>query len=300
MIVTSGYRYTDIDAFACAKALETALCAVGKKAKAVLAGPPNYSVPKRFHVDRAFTDVPIPGGQEITLVDVSDPHQIPEFALASMVTQVFDHHAGHEDFWRRTIGLASTRIERVGAAATLIWQEINRLGVTDKVSREAYEVIALAIVSNTCDMKLSICTENDHLALEDSVGRAQLPKDWKKQYFEEVSHDVLQDLPSALRNDTKTVSSASLGDFAVGQIELNVDSMDDFDFESVAKCLNEVDVILFSFLEQESTLCFTSNRQIAERVALDWSSPINTLHGAYLIKCETLCLRKMLMPKLMN
>ena len=300
MLITSGFRYTDIDAFACAKALEDALLCAGQQVRAVLPGPPNYSVPGRFKDDVVFTTSGLPAFDEITLVDVSDPDHLPDFGEPSQVSKVYDHHFGHEGFWQEKIGPTNTQIEQVGAAATLIWREIQELNVANSVSDASYAAISMAIVSNTCDMKLSICTDDDSNALADCSQRAAFEPSWKEAYFAEVDRFILGNFRYALNSDTKIVPTANVGTLTVGQVEFSTTDPLDISSERVVSCLDEVDVILVSFHTKEKTLCFTRDERVADIVSQQWRVGVQRLRTSLLLANDTLCLRKMILPALQN
>ena len=299
LLITSGFRYTDIDALACAVALEEAMSSAGCAARAVLTGPPNYSVPRRYRSDGVFSTPPPVGAWHLALVDVSDPDQIPSFGSPAAVTKVYDHHAGFEDYWRRRIGASNTHIATVGAAATLIWREIQDLGVASAISDEAYRRIAHAIVSNTCDMKLSICTDDDRRALEDCTARASLPLDWKDEYFAEIDRAVLGDVVAALRDDTKTIFSASHGSLSVGQLELHAQHIAEMNLGQIARTMSADHIVLISSHAQEKTVCLTRRSNIADVISRYWGASVSRQADGLLVECDSLCLRKMLMPVLM-
>jgi len=298
IVITAGGRYTDIDALACAYALQEAMHHAGQTAMAVLPGPPNATVPEEYHHEPLFRPEPDAAFDGIILVDMSDPAHIPPFGHVDQVVGIFDHHFGHEEFWLNRLGPDKSVIRPIGAAATLVWNHITNMGVADQLSPAACELIATAIVSNTCDLKLDICTAEDHAALKACVAHAGLHPTWKHDYFADVDAAIVSDLQGALRRDTKTVQTQKFGTLQVGQIELNAKDRDEINVRALASEASDIDVTLLSLHKPQQTLCVTHDREIARAVSRDWETSVQTDGTTFVVESDRLRLRKMILPAL--
>ena len=136
-IVAGGSAYADIDVLACIAAYTQLLNLKGCHAQGIITGPWNQTI---SHSVRQW---PIEIGNEqflpledfcnFVLVDISDPKFFEQFVEIEKVIEVYDHHYGHEAFWKERLP-TSTFIEYVGACATLIWERFKREGLQDSIS----------------------------------------------------------------------------------------------------------------------------------------------------------------------
>lgn len=220
-IVTTGAAYTDMDAYACVVAYASAQRLVGVSAEAVLVGPLNATVPASLRLQ------PRPGRKpkvavnppRFALLDVSSPDHLPEFVDPDCVAEVFDHHLGHEEFWTAKIGNRA-RIERIGAAATLVWERILELGCEDRLPTQQLHLLAAAILSNTLGLDHGVARPRDREALRDLELRARLQPGWAVAYFAEVDAQVESGLVQALASDAKTLDLRDGSTVKCGQVEV--------------------------------------------------------------------------------
>ncbi len=222
IIITAGQKYNDIDALACAIAYQELLALQGTPAQAVLSGPLNNSVTALARQDKLnFTAEYSPNLDDtFVLVDISNPEFVSNFVNVDKVVGVFDHHYGHEEFWKEKIG-ANSKIEMIGAAATLIFEEFKNSGLLSKISKESANLLSFAIVSNTLNFTIDITDQRDKNALEDLSKYTNLPEDWIAQYFTEQSVETFSNPKEVLQNDTKTEQIPGLDKpLIIGQLEL--------------------------------------------------------------------------------
>lgn len=222
IVITTGARYTDIDAYACVMCYAAALEMAGMHARVLLKGPLNASVTPELRAvgwPGLDNDLPLPPRAPCVLMDMSAPAHMPPEIDVDHVIQVFDHHPGHEAFWRERIGKAAC-IEAVGAAATLVWERIVAMGLARYMHPREMQLMASAIVSNTVGMASSIAHKRDAHALEDLQSRAGLRRGWEAAYFSQVEARIEADFVSALRHDTKTARLPDGRSLSVAQMEL--------------------------------------------------------------------------------
>lgn len=221
IIITSGQRYIDIDAFACAYAYRELLLAEGKDAVVVFEGAINHSVTEycRELAGSFFVSTPPTNIQEVVMVDISEPSHFASFVSDSNVTEVYDHHFGFESHWREKIG-EKAKIEAVGACTTLIWEEFQKRNA-GKITPASAELLALGIVSNTLNFGAGVTTDRDRDAFARLREHCSLSDETIARYFTDQEKTLLTNIPETLHGDTKTQEIASLKKiFTIGQIEL--------------------------------------------------------------------------------
>lgn len=222
IIITAGQKYNDIDALACAIAYQELLTLQGTPAQAVLSGPLNNSVTalvkqNKLNFTAEYSSSP---DDTFVLVDISNPEYVSNFVNVEQVVGVFDHHYGHEEFWEEKIG-DNSKIEMIGAAATLIFEEFQNSGLLSKISKESANLLSFAIVSNTLNFTVDITDQRDKNALEELSKYTNLAADWIAQYFTEQSIETFSNPKEVLQNDTKTEQIPGLDKpLVIGQLEL--------------------------------------------------------------------------------
>lgn len=207
IIVTSGFQYLDIDAYACMVAMAELLRLQGRDAVAHSCAPYNYSVcptlTKLGQIERTLT--PKTKDTQYVIVDVSDPQFLEKDVQTGQVTEVYDHHTGFEAYWKARIG-AGAHIEFVGAAATLIYRQWKNSGVHNRMPAGTAKLLTAAILDNTLNLRSANTTNEDIAAYEELCQIAHIDERWKAEYFLEVQCKVEANLRDALMSDVKTVS----------------------------------------------------------------------------------------------
>jgi inorganic pyrophosphatase len=220
IIVTSGARYIDIDAYACCVAYAELLNLMGKPALAVSTAVWNESITKSIRaLDAPFTTSYAPqSDDEFIAMDLSDPAHFDGVVDLNRVIEVHDHHPGFEQYWADNIGRGSN-IEFIGAAATLVYEQWVKAGKVGQMSRVSAELLAAAILDNTLNFGASVTTKRDKDAYTFLAERAQLDDAWVARYFTECQESILADLSEALQNDTKFLQFNGLdGKLCLGQM----------------------------------------------------------------------------------
>lgn len=212
-IITAGSTYLDIDAYACMAALAELLRLKGKNVVAYSCAPCNYSVCNLLIAEgQIMRELPSDISAETAsyiIVDVSDPEFLKTSVPLDQVTEVYDHHVGFEDYWSEKIG-DDSHIEFIGAAATLIYREWNKVGLQDKMSRETALLLLAAILDNTLNLTSSNTTEEDREVFRTLCAHACVGDEFRASYFSEVQKSVEADLKNALFGDIKTVKGNAI------------------------------------------------------------------------------------------
>lgn len=207
-LITAGSTYLDIDAYACAVAMAELLNLQGNAAIAYSTAPCNYSVCE-FLTDDGQIVRQLPEGiseqdAKYIIVDVSDPEFLGSSVPLDRVTEVYDHHVGFEDYWTSRIENGA-HIEFIGAAATLIYREWKKSGLTDKMQNATARLLIAAILDNTLNLTSSNTTEEDKEAFRALCAHAGVGDKFRAAYFSEVQANVEADLENAIFKDIKTV-----------------------------------------------------------------------------------------------
>ena len=207
-IITAGSAYLDIDAYACMVAMAELLNLQGIHALAYSTAPRNYSVceslveqgqiantvPTDFHLETA----------SYIIVDVSDPEFLKSSVPIEKVVEVYDHHVGFENYWTSRIS-EGAHIEFIGAAATLIYREWNRFGLSTRMKKSTAKLLIAAILDNTLNLTSSNTTKEDIEVFRELCTHAGVGEEFRASYFSEVQKSVEADLKNALFGDIKTV-----------------------------------------------------------------------------------------------
>lgn len=220
LVVTSGSAFTDIDALACVIAYKEV---PEEEPLAVIAGPLNHSVSKTVRDwPLVYKTKLMPGDYEFVIVDLSEAEQFPPFVQKEKVVEIYDHHFGFEKFWQHLEDKA--KIEKVGACATLIWEEFKKRRQLSASSNQplgstAANLLYTAIISNTLNFQASVTTQRDKNAFIELTKLTNLPPEWIAKYYQEQEISIYANPVLAISNDTKLQVIKGIR-CAIGQIEL--------------------------------------------------------------------------------
>lgn len=226
-IITAGSSYLDIDAYACMVAMAELLRLKGVSVIAYSTAPRNYSVCKTLMEEGEIlrelpSDLDCKTVKYI-IVDVSDPEFLKDSVPLDKVVAVYDHHVGFEGYWQSRIGVNS-RIEFIGAAATLIYREWKKSELQDKMTSGTARLLIAAILDNTLNLTSSVTTQEDIDTFNELCERENIGKDWCAAYFSEVQSSIEADLKNALFGDVKNIRDNRILPHCIGQVAVwNVD-----------------------------------------------------------------------------
>ncbi len=292
-MVTCWWGFVDIDGFACAIAYAELLGLEWKDATAVLTDPLNASVTPEIRAIGAEFSATSKTGDSYVIVDMSDPEKIQEFAPLDGISEIYDHHFGFEEYWGSRLGKRA-KIEPVGAAATLIWEEFKTRGFAKKISRESATLLAHAIISNTVNFLVWLSSERDKTALTDLIKIAELKEDWITKYFHSQQEYIEQNPKEAILNDTKFLSFPAFWRVAFWQCEIwdSANFLKTIPFDHIL--YKDADEWIFNCvdIQKGETRIRSSHPWIIERLkkAFNWMSEWNELH------IKKVVLRKEILP----
>lgn len=224
IIITSGYKTSDIDILACALAYQELLNLQGDKALTVLPGVFTESISKTVkNWDMPYVkEVPLTVDLKKTdfvIVDVSIPETFPQFVDHDRILKIFDHHFyGFEKFWYDKLG-QNAIIEPVGSCASLIFEQWEKARLLNKMSQLSINLLYTAIISNSLNLQATITTDKDRKAAKYLKEKISLGLDWVAQYYKEIEVKVMKEPVVAINNDTYSIKVADTT-WAIGQLEL--------------------------------------------------------------------------------
>lgn len=204
-IITSGYKFIDIDALACIFAYNEFLDLKNKKSEIVITAEFNSSITKKYR-NLNFSNIFLKSNNdEFVIMDVSDPDHFEKFVDLKLVSRIFDHHPGFEKYWYEKIGKNSI-IEPIGAAATLVFREFKNEKLLSRISPQSAELLAIAILSNTLNFQAKITKEEDKNAYVELKKYFFHSTNFEERYFSEVQANVEKNILDSLKNDSKQIN----------------------------------------------------------------------------------------------
>lgn len=221
IIITAGSAYLDIDAYACCAAMAELLRLKGVDAVAYSTASYNYSVCKSLiqkgHITNAIPSNFCAETAKYIIADVSDPKYFEKGVSPEQVIQIFDHHAGFEEYWRKRIG-NNAHIEFIGAAATLIYREWKKAGLVDKMTGDTVKLLVAAVLDNTLNLAASVTTPEDIETFNELCSKENIDEKWCASYFSQVQANIEADLKNALLSDIKVIRDNDVLPSHIGQI----------------------------------------------------------------------------------
>jgi inorganic pyrophosphatase len=197
-IVTSGAPYLDIDAYSSIVAYAELIGGV-----AASSAPLNQSIVD--NTDKLQRNYQPSAEDTFVVVDTSDPDFFDEIVDHTKISEIVDHHSGFQEYWANK-GVKN-QIEKIGAAATIIWERWRDAGRLDEMSKASGRLLAEGILDNTLIFLADVASERDKVAYADLTQRFG---DIKEDYFRAVEAKILSDLKNSLVNDLKTIFFTTL------------------------------------------------------------------------------------------
>lgn len=217
LIITSGCKYIDIDAYASAIAYRELLKKQGTAATASTLATPNRSIPPlilnlKYHLDPAET----PDNAKYIVLDTSNPEFFDKRVTAENLVEIIDHHTGFEGYWQSQKEV-KIEIEFIGSVCTIIFERIIASNHVDVLDTDLCKLLIAGILDNTLNLKSSITTDRDRAAYEKLIEIGKISPDWGAEYFAACEAEILKDLETAIKDDIKIEKVGVLPE-VIGQI----------------------------------------------------------------------------------
>lgn len=218
IIITSGSKYVDIDAYASCIAYRELLNLQGIQAQAVTTAKLNNSITNSLLQLNTKLDKYKKSKQEnYIILDVSNKNYFDKMVQEDNIIELIDHHFGFEEYWKKKLG-NKANIEFIGAVATIITEKYERFNLLNKMSKDVAYLLMSAILDNTLNFKAKVTTQRDKIAyekLESIIGNAI---NYRENYFLEYQYNIENNLIHALQNDTKLEKVNETIPYVFGQL----------------------------------------------------------------------------------
>ena len=232
----------DLDGLACAFAYAKLLNKIDKDNKYVAGVYGEAHIEARYLIERFNIKEGLVLNPEIKfdkfiLVDASDLKGMPEIIRAEDVIEVIDHRKTHRA--NELFPNAKIQVEKVGAAATLIFEKYIEHGLN--LDKNSVYLLLGAIYSNTLNFLSDIVSVRDKEAAHSLINNGvKIPADLIEKMFSFKSDYIKNNLEKSI-----------LGDFKDFDNGLGIAQLEGYDLVSiVSEKINEIKIILTSLKEK--------------------------------------------------
>lgn len=202
IIISSGGKYIDIDAYAGCIAYAILLRDSNIPAIAVSTAPLNESIPELIkRIGLSFDDYIPTANDEFIVIDISDPMMFDSVIKINKIIGIIDHHTGFEEYWKQKID--KSEIEFIGSVCTIIYEKFVSCNKIHLLTPDLCKLLTAAILDNTLNLKANITTERDIIAYNELMKIGQLNDHWAQEYFDACEAEILGNLKTSIINDIK-------------------------------------------------------------------------------------------------
>lgn len=298
-IVTSGSKYIDIDAYASIIAYANLLNLKGIPAKAVSTSTLNESITSSLlNLDIGLDSYIKSDSDCFIIVDVSNKDFFDKIVDDRRIVEIIDHHFGFEEYWN-SILKEKSRIEFIGAVATIIVEDYEKNCLLDLMSKDIAILLMSAILDNTLNLKAKITTERDinaYIKLLQLVGNVDK---YAENYFLECQKIIEENIEKSIENDTKVEKICEILPYAFSQLTL---WNKDFIIENKEKVYKTLDAIspewmlnLIS-LEEGKSYIIANNEIVKRKIERMFNKSFNK----DIMELDSVWLRKEIIKKAKN
>lgn len=203
IVVTSGKRYIDIDAYAGCIAYANLLKLKGIQAKAISTAKINESITKSLlELDYKLDNYNITEEDEVVIIDVSNKDFLETTIKENKIIEVIDHHTGYEEYWKDKLGEKAI-IEFIGSVATIIVELYEKERLIEKLEKDIAYLLMSAILDNTLNFQAKVTTDRDKIAYKKLQDIVNDEGDYAEKYFLECQKGIERDIRKSIENDTK-------------------------------------------------------------------------------------------------
>lgn len=219
IVIGSGKKYIDIDAYATCIAYRELLKMLGIEAKFVSTAPLNYSITKSLlEIPYTLDNYNVDKNDKLIIIDVSNKEFFEDFVNENNIIEIIDHHHGFCNYWNNLLGENSI-IEQIGSVATIIVEKYEENNLLDKMDKNIAKLLMAAILDNTLNFTAEITKKRD----KDAYNKLEKIADdftFKKLYFSECQKVVEDDLINSIINDVKIEESSKYLPKVLGQLTI--------------------------------------------------------------------------------
>ncbi len=270
IILTSGKKYIDIDAYASCIAYRELLCMQGIDAKFVSNSNINYSVTESLKKLPFTMDNYAPAdNDQFIILDVSNKDFFADYVAQDKIIEIIDHHPGYEEYWTNVIGNKAT-IESIGSVATIIVEKYEKYGFLDRMDKSVAKLLMAAILDNTLNFTAKITSDRDKNAYQKLQAISEI-QNFDQVYFSECQARIEKNLADSILNDVKVETVNEYLPKTLGQLTI-------WSIDSILKMLDVVTQTMNTFgsewliniiaLKDKKSYIFCSDNQVKEQISL--------------------------------
>lgn len=207
IIVTSGKRYIDIDAYSAIIAYTHLLKSLGKDVTSISTAKFNESICPvikdiNLSLDTIDKNTTI-NNAEFIILDVSSPEMFDKIVKDNnKIIEIIDHHTGYESYWKSYSNI-NLEIEFIGSVCTLIFEKYQKYNKLDLLTPDICKLLLAGILDNTLNLKANITTNRDIEACNNLYKICKIDKSWADTYFLSCQKLIEKDLETSIKNDVK-------------------------------------------------------------------------------------------------
>ena len=201
IIVTSGKKYIDIDAYASCYLYAKLLRKKGINAKAITNAKLNESIPEKIFKTDLMEKYEKEKNEKYIILDVSNKEFFDTFVDEENIIQIIDHHPGNDNYWKEKLK-QNAIIEEIGAVATKIFEIYEEENMINEITKEDANLLIAAILDNTLNLKAKITNNRDIKAYKKLL-KITKDKKFRQKYFIECQNKIEKNLEQYLIEGTK-------------------------------------------------------------------------------------------------
>lgn len=263
IIITSGKKYIDIDAYGAMFAYQSLLKDEGYEVYVSTTAYLNESIPSLItDLNFRFDELPDSKNLNYIVLDVSHPDFIDTFVNHNNIIEIIDHHVGYEEYWN-SLNIKN-QIEFIGSVCTIIYEKIISSKKEYLLTKDICKILSSGILDNTLNLKSKNTTKRDIEAYNDLLLKGNLPSNWSHLYFESCYKEIKNDLINVIKNDTKIEDTNTMLPLVLGQlIVLDIKDITD-NMDKVKQAFSEYQDWLFNIisLSDGKSYILTSNNKV--------------------------------------
>ena len=219
IIITSGKKYIDIDAYSSIIAYKILLNSLGyANVYAISSAKENDSIcPLIKELGFKFDNVTINKEDNFIILDVSNPNFFDNIVHHNNIIEIIDHHSGYEEFWKTKKNI-KVSIQKIGSICTLIYEKIVENKKENILSKNLCKLLIAGIIDNTINLQTNNTTNRDIEAYNNLIKIGNIDKNWYVNYFNSCYKEIDTKLEEMIINDTKEEFICNLLPETFGQI----------------------------------------------------------------------------------
>lgn len=294
--LTSGDRFTDIDALASCLAMNELLTLRDIPSRVILRKSYSSSIVSEMYSwfsDNSIIetkDYTYPE-EEVYMFDISEQEFISPLLDLSKITLLYDHHFGFSEQWS-SFTIPNLKIERIGATATQVFEDYVTYGKIERISPNIANFLYTTIVTHTLNFTAEVTTSRDSNAAETLKQFTSVNDQWIPHYYDLLEAGIYQNVFDAVKNDTKIAAIEGTA-IAFGQLEMwNGDELIQKHHETITTALTSFGLQEYLFstpsLSHRKNFAFTNSSRIEKLL----TEKLGFIKQGDILKSPKLMLRK--------